>query len=207
MTLKYTINKYRRYSYWNKHQAIFIHVPKAAGTSINHAIYGRTLGHYTANELKATFPRLFERSFVFSFVRNPWDRAASAYRFAKQGRTESMGIANSEHYRVPEFETFEKFVLEWLPAQDLVNSDFVFQLQSRFIFDKNGVNLCDFIGKVETMQSDIEIVKQRLGRDFTVKEMNTTKTSTSYRGLYSLEMADVIAKLYASDISAFEYEF
>jgi glycosyltransferase involved in cell wall biosynthesis len=72
-------------------KCIFIHVPKVAGISINHAIYGITLGHYSVIEIPSKFPNLFSDSFTFALVRNAWDRLLSAYRFTKQGRTEIMG--------------------------------------------------------------------------------------------------------------------
>ena len=72
------INIYRRYISWKKAKCIFVHVPKAAGTSINYALYGRTLGHYTIEEIQSRFPKLVERLFVFSFVRHPYARLVSA---------------------------------------------------------------------------------------------------------------------------------
>src|SRR5690554_6741845 len=69
---RYKINIWRRYFNWSKANCIFVHVPKAAGTSVNKAIYGRTLGHYSACEIQEKFPKLYERVFTFSLVRNPW---------------------------------------------------------------------------------------------------------------------------------------
>ncbi|WP_445004373.1 sulfotransferase family 2 domain-containing protein [Halomonas mongoliensis] len=209
MQLKRKINIYRRYRYWSSKKCIFIHVPKVAGTSINHALYGRTLGHYTAQEIRSTFPSLFENSFSFSFVRNPWGRLASAYRFAKAGRTETMGIYKPERYQIPEFESFERFVCEWLPRKNINKLDFVFQPQSRFVTNGSGGIIVDFLGKLERLDKDIKHVEKNINRSLAIPELNRTgKVDGDMRSLYvSNEMVDVVSRIYANDIELFNYSF
>lgn len=160
--IKKEINLYRRYPYWSGLGCIFVHVPKAAGTSINNALHGRTLGHYTASEIKRKFPRLYERSFTFSLVRNPWDRVLSAYRFARSGKTESMGVENPSQYQVPAFRSFESFVLEWLPNKSIDESDFIFQPQWPFVCDDGGKVIVDHLGRFENIATTALIVKSKL---------------------------------------------
>ena len=62
---------------------IFIHIPRTGGTSIEKS-FGLTLGneekHLSAAELREKAgPEKWAQSFVFSFVRNPWDRIISLY--------------------------------------------------------------------------------------------------------------------------------
>jgi hypothetical protein len=183
-------------------------VPKAAGTSINLALYGRTLGHYRADEIRQRFPRLFERSFVFSFVRNPWDRVLSAYRFAVKGRTQSMAIRNPEQYQIAEFSTFESFVKEWLPRQDLFQSDFVFQPQYLFISNKSGLSIVDFIGRVESLSDDLLQVESRIGLSLNVRHLNRTGEVGEYRKAYNKScMVDIVGSKYRRDIAMFGYTF
>lgn len=207
--LRRRINLFRRYRYWKSAGCIFIHVPKVAGTSFNHALYGRTLGHYTAGEIRRQFPGLFDACFTFGFVRNPWDRLASAYRFARIGRTESMGINKPEQYRIPEFDTFERFVHEWLPSQDLSKADFVFQPQSFFVTDTNGKVILDFLGKLEERERGISHVEEAIKRKLNLPEMNRTKTKdTLSESLYtSDDMINIVADIYAQDIQLFGYKF
>lgn len=206
--IKYNLNIYRRYSYWKKAKCIYIHVPKAAGTSINKAVFGRTLGHYKAKEIKCKFPILFSNLLVFSFVRNPWDRVFSAYKFAKIGRTESMGVRNLEQYLIPEFESFELFVTKWLILQDINNLDFIFQPQYSFLYDKNDVLLVDYIGKVETIETGIKHIESKLHKKFNILHANKTSKGVSYREAYvTNEMIEVIRDIYFKDIELFDYEF
>lgn len=207
--VKRALNLRRRYYYWAKANCVFIHVPKAAGTSVNHALYGRTLGHYSALEIEKTFPGLFDRAFTFTLVRNPWDRALSAYQFARQGQTDSMGVQNPGQYQIPVFDSFERFVNEWLPAQDLLKTDFIFQPQSHFACDANGEIMVDFVGKVESLNKDMQVVSKRLGRNISVGKSNSTRLAgMDYRSAFtSNEMIDAISMLYRDDVDKFDYHF
>jgi len=207
--IKWTANLFRRRKYWARSNCIFIHVPKAAGTSINTALYGRTLGHYSALEIRETFPRLYERAFKFSLVRNPWDRILSAYRFAKQGGTDSMGVYMPEQYQRPEFDTFERFLNDWLTQQDLKSIDFIFRPQYIFVCDMNGRMILDFLGKTETIESDLLNVSGKIGkRIYAGKANSTNNTMDDYRFAYkSSKMIDLVYALYQEDVDKFDYQF
>ena len=207
--IKYKLNLYRRYSHWSKLNCIFVHVPKAAGTSVNKALYGRTLGHYSAGEIQTKFPGLYERAFTFSLVRNPWDRVLSAYRFACVGRTDSMGIHKSNQYRIPEFGTFERFVCEWLPKQNVENLDFIFRPQWMFVCDRAGEVMVDHLGHLEAMDATAAVLTEKLGQKITIRNENSTgNPKKGYRGAYLRpEMVDVVQSIYGHDIGLFGYEF
>lgn len=203
------LNMYRRYPYWAAKRCIFVHVPKAAGTSINRAIYGRTLGHFRARDIRRCFPELYERSFVFGVVRNPWARALSAYRFAVQGRTGTMGIRNPEMYRGPEFTSFERFLQEWLVHQeDLGSLDHVFRLQVDYLADDDGELITNYIGKVETIERDILEVGSHLGMVIELGRYNRTASTDDYRSAYENDdMIDLVRHVYRADVEKFGYEF
>lgn len=206
--VKHKINLFRRYTHWKRGGCIYIHIPKAAGTSLNKAIYGRTLGHYTADEIQSRFPKLFGKVFVFSFVRNPWDRVLSAYRFAKVGKTDSMGMYRPEQYQIPEFESFERFLFEWLAKQNVSKVDFVFQPQSKFVLGKEGKSIVDYIGKVESLDSDIRHVESVLGKSINVGRENMTSEKTDYRSAYiNDDMVELVRSLYREDVDTFGYTF
>ena len=208
MVIPHNINLYRRYPHWKRAGCIYIHIPKAAGTSINSAIYGRTLGHYRADEIASRFPKLYQKCFTFSFVRNPWSRSLSAYQFAKIGKTQTMGMSNPEKYQVPEFDTFERFLFDWLSTKNLEKEDFVFQPQYRYVLDENMKVMVDFIGKVETLEHDIKVVEEKLSKEILLKHINRTSENLDFRKAYiNSEMVDLVSRLYAEDIKLFNYEF
>lgn len=202
------VNIYRRFLYWKKRGCIFIHVPKVAGTSISSEIYGRTLGHYRATEIKRHFPRLYEDCLTFSFVRDPWDRVYSAYKFAVLGKNGSMGIADPSNYRIPEFRNFESFVLEWLAQRELIDEDPVFQPQYHYVCNDSYEIIVDEIGKFETLADDLARIGALLGLSFELEYMNRTMGLSDYRSKYSTsEMVDVVASKYRRDIAFFNYSF
>ena len=203
---RHKLNLYRRYRYWSKSGCIFIHVPKAAGTSINRAVYGRTLGHYRAVEIEDKFPGLYSDCFTFSFVRNPWDRLYSAYKFAKVGRTESMGVSNPEKYRIPEFDCFERFLFEWFYEKDINEEDYIFQPQYRFLCDDDSNLMVDFVGKIESLEEDVKFVENKLARALDIGCVNATKKSGGFEAAYtSPDMIELVRLKYNKDVELFDY--
>ena len=208
-SFRHNLNIYRRYLHWARLNCIFVHVPKAAGTSVNKALYGRTLGHYSAAKIQSKFPGLYERTFTFSLVRNPWDRALSAYRFACVGKTNSMGVRKPGQYRIPEFESFERFVCEWLPKQDIEDRDFIFRPQQMFVCDDAGQVMVDHLGRVEAMDETVKVLTERLGKKITIRNENSTGAlREDYRTAYVRpEMIDIVGSVYCNDVNLFRYDF
>jgi hypothetical protein len=200
------LNLYRRYWNWRNAGCIFVHVPKAAGTTINHALYGRSLGHYPIGEIRRAFPGLVNRCFVFSVVRNPYARALSAYRFAKAGRTADMGIAHPEKYRIPAFETFSSFVLDWLVHQDLERVDHVFRPQHRYVCI-DGIIAVDNLYKLESLSEHIPAIEQRLGRALRLEPKNVVPGGDDFRlDFRENAIRDAVFGVYRKDFELLGYE-
>ena len=72
---------------FDQHRCIFVHVPKCAGVSISRSLFGSLVGtHIAMKSFQLIYTEEeFARYFKFAFVRNPWDRLVSAYRFLKRG--------------------------------------------------------------------------------------------------------------------------
>ena len=74
------------YAGWpNENQAIFIHLPKTAGTSISKALGLVTSRHVPAEDYYVSNPNKFSRFFKFAFVRNPHVRLLSSHTFLRDG--------------------------------------------------------------------------------------------------------------------------
>ena len=94
---------------------LFVHVPKTGGTSVARALYGTEgVGHRTVREVRAELGRQrADALFSFAVVRDPVDRAASAYRYLRAGGSNALDAAFGARV-LDEFSTFEAFVLGWL---------------------------------------------------------------------------------------------
>jgi hypothetical protein len=188
-------------------KSIFIHIPKAAGTSIARAIYGMNVGHRKVLDYHAVSRKEFEQYFSFSFVRNPWDRVVSAYNFVKQGGTQYVQPLPNPIYQSNIFATFESFVTEWLPYADLTKEDVVFAPQYWYVIDKKGDIAINFIGKIETLADDIALLEQRLNITIEIQQLNKSSRVKNYRDYYNEQTQQIVADIYKKDIELFNYRF
>ena len=196
----------------HKHKFIFIHIPKCAGTTIE-----RTLYDY-ASDVSDIMPdckwsirtknlrneHLFNSIdkhndyFTFTFCRNPYDRLVSAYTFFKL----------KEKYHT--FNNFIKNSNVFKNCEKILKKDFcqttglIYHFLPGVYFIKHGV---DFIGKVENLQEDFDIVCDKIG--IPRKELSQVyKTKHKhYTEYYNDETRKIVAEIYAKDIEYFGYEF
>lgn len=188
----------------------FIHVPKAAGTSIAHAIYGHSIAHVTAAAARRYAPERWEALPSFAVVRNPWDRALSAYRFARGGGGVGQGavrITAPELYAGPAFSSFARFVEGWLAERDLDVLDHVFRPQWRYLCDDEGRAQVNHIGRFEDMQAVERHAGEVLRRPVSFGRANITSDAGGYRDAYTPELRRRIGLIYERDIDLFGYRF
>lgn len=189
---------------------IFIHIPKNAGVSVNRALHGRFMGHYTARDVSRYCPGLWAELPSFAVTRNPWARCLSAYRFATQHPPGpgAARIARPARYQGRAFETFGRFVRDWLPAKPLALRDQVFRPQSGFVCDSRGCVMVDHLGQVEDMPGLAAWLHRTLGQPVQIGHANRSAgTVWDYREAYDDDTAEIVARLYAEDIARFGYRF
>lgn len=133
---------------------IFIHIPKCAGTSVSRALYGGSLGHRSAQGLRSFDPATFDRLARFSVLRDPVARAYSAWRYCAEGGAKEGWAAPHPDYALPEFENFERFAIEWLPARNIETLDYVFRSQSGFIEGSDGTLLVEDLVTLPTLDAE-----------------------------------------------------
>lgn len=189
--------------------SVFIHVPKAAGTSISRALYGGNVGHRPARDYHRISARHFRRYFRFGFVRNPWDRLVSAYEFARSGGTPLVKPIADPVYRSDVFATFDRFVCEWLAETPLESVDVVFRPQWTFLCDDDGTLLVDHVGRTERLAEDLRPVEERLGVSIRPQRLNTNERPHpgNFRDYYTPETRDIVTETYRRDIEMFGYGF
>lgn len=199
----------RRAHDWTEAGVIFVHVPKNGGTSINTALYGRFMGHYRVRDIEFFRPDLMGKLPSFAVTRNPWARTYSAWNFARKGTAMKDGaqIRNPARYQTSEFESFERFVLEWLPRRDLSREDYVFRPQSQFLIDRCGALGVEHLGRIEDATSYLSWLEHKLGRKVEIGHLNSAAVPFAYRKAYSTEMKDVVARCYSADLGKITYDF
>jgi hypothetical protein len=223
-----------------KFGCVFVHIPKTAGQSIENfflAWHGLTwkerarllikrngdpacgpeqLAHMTAQEY-LDFGYLtsdtFDSYFKFAFVRNPWERLVSEYKFMKE-----------YHER----HSFKEFVLRGLPRESAyLDSYRHITPQCEFLYNSDGKLMVDFVGRFEHLQSDFDYVCKRLGiEDSLLPHVNSSRERHSklkkrlkrslsgrnaltkpYTWYYDTQLIDRVGEMYDADISAFGYRF
>lgn len=190
--------------YPNKHKCIFIHIPKAAGTSVTNALFGPVSRHVPYFEYERANPSKFTKYYKFTFVRNPWDRLLSAYIFLKKGGLNEMDRAWAEE-NLARFESFEQFVVEWVNEEN-VWSWAHFIPQYHFVCDKSGAMKMDFVGRQENIDKDFDVIKKQLGLEVELPVLNQTRVRSHHES-YTEETREIVARVYARDIELFNYEF
>jgi len=228
----------------HQNKCIFIHIPKVAGTSLI-SLLSDTNSAVTTNEKVMPFepdfnkfdppaPHLrardhikykhiteneFHSYFKFTFVRNPWDRIVSEYKYRRHP---------------PKYD-FKTFLFKHFPMPSWTDEYCHVIPQYDFIYDKDDNCLLDYVGKFENLQNDFYEVCQQLNlpdlklphknkslsffrRDNSLYNVLKTikdavsinqkrNTFSKYTEYYDDETKEWIAKIYEKDILAFDYKF
>jgi hypothetical protein len=195
------------YKPFDDKKAIFVHVPKCAGISVNKALFGNLAGGHTTLEqyLNIYEPKNILSYFKFTIVRNPWDRVVSAYHFLKQG---GLNKWDQEFFQkeLAAFDSFEDFVKGWLIHPENINKHHHFQVQCHYILDKRNKVHLDFIGYLENIDEDFEYICNKMKIQATLPNSNNSNRN-NYQDYYSDETKSVVAEAYKQDIELLGYDF
>lgn len=187
--------------------SLFVHVPKTAGKSIGHSIYGSDVNwnHWTAREIRQIIGRRkFNEYFKFAFVRDPWQRVYSAYLYLKQGGSMIESDQWYANHVLVDYPTFEDFVVNGLKDRRIVNQ-VLFMPQHKFVCDLSGRLIIDYVGRFENIAADYAHVCSEIGIDSQLAVENRTRNKISPVSRYSSEMVAIITDFYARDIELLEY--
>lgn len=191
---------------FSRRSCLFIHVPKCAGSSICSALFdGWMPGHLPLYWYEHQFPRMYASSFKFAFVRDPLERAYSAYAFLRGnslGRRDRAAQELVAHYR-----DFDDFIGRWLHPE-AITRQMHFAAQSDFLVDSLGRMSLDFIGYQEHLQRDFQLLCERLGIQAQLPHVNGTvhRHSTPVRELCSVRTRRLVRRVYQRDYEMLGYE-
>jgi len=209
----------------HKHKCIFIHIPKTAGMSINSFFHPEVnfyqdvpnyeilfgwcpkrqlhMQHATAKQLLETeliTEEQWNDYYKFTFVRNPWDRAYSDYKWI-QGFSGIYGGFKDFINKAGDFDQ----ILNNKSSMNYLGDHL--QLQTDF-FDFEGFYKPDFIGRFENFPKDI----LKILKDLEIKKsfdifINTSKREKDYSLFYTNTFMHLISKKYYLDIELLNYQF
>ena len=190
-------------------KSIFIHVPKCGGTSIEHVLQNESFvheqHHHTSHrELNAKYNNYFK----FSFVRNPYDKIVSEYKWFTNTEHEYPVKRVKDFYKGVDFKTFLKIFTNWPKSKSNHNpnkGDYYHGLDYMHILQP--INQMSYIGRFENLQEDFNIICNRIGitqQQLPHKYKTIHKHYTEY---YDDETRQIVAERYAKDIEYFGYKF
>ena len=201
------------------HRFIFIHNYRVAGTSIRKSLekyvkrpllrrifkemgVGNNLSHHKwktfpahikASDLRKRLPaEIYDSFYKFAFVRNPWDWQVSLYHYMCQNK-------NHHQHEIVKKLSFCEYV-DWRVNYDI-------KYQKDFIFDDNGIQLVDYVGKIESLQADFNNICDRIKVPKTILSIRNQSIHQHYKKYYSEDSKHKIETAFKEDIELFGYSF
>jgi len=178
---------------------VFIHINKTAGSSIEEALDLR-FEHKTAVEKRRELGEFrWRRAFKFAFVRNPWDRVVSHYHY--RVKTNQTGLGDGHL-------SFRDWVIAVYRDRDCryLDQPMMFQPQWAWISDVEGRLMLDFVGRFESLESDLREVSKRVAQPIRLPHLKRSER-VNYTGYYDDETRRLVAEAFHVDIVKFGYEF
>ena len=190
----------------DRYRCIFTHIPKAAGISIEAALFSEKVGHKKILWYALHDYRRFADYFKFTFVRNPFARMVSAFFFLKKGGRNQFD-ARWARQHLSAFSDLETFV-DALQDESFATPILAWQHfspQYPYVTDPSGRILVDFIGKVETIETDFQFVCSRLNVRATLAHHNQSNHK-DFRTYFNDRMYEIVYNLYKMDFTLFDYD-
>ncbi len=204
----------------DSHEFIFLRMRKVASTSmkaillpmcvpkpqgrLRHILSRAKLGwdyhnhvfraHDDIRAIKKRMPaEKFNRYFKFAFVRNPWDRLVSEYEFLLERP------AHGRHARVKKLDSFKEFIEMQIPRKDAY--------QINMLCDRKGKMIMDFVGRLENLQNDWQVVCERIDIPFTALPRRNATEHKHFQDYYDHQSRQLVARHWAREIDMFGYTF
>lgn len=205
---------------------VFVHMPKTGGTSLALALeqramkddillgdtpkaikrrrrakslnaQGRLWKHSTLADIDGVLStQAIEGMFVFTLVRNPWDRIVSYYHWLRAQSFDHPDVARAQEL------DFAGFVLH--PA---TLRTFYHNPARTYVTMSNGIEKCDAFIRLECFRDDAQCLVDHLGFELTLPHLNRSDRDRDYCQYYVAKTREAVARAFAEDIRRFGYRF
>ncbi len=206
---------------------IFVHIPKTGGTSLSLALEskamkddiligdtpkakkrrsrlkdikasGRLWKHARLTDIYGLVDQAqIEQYFVFTIVRNPWDRVVSYYHWLQGQSFDHPAV------RIAQSMPFTGFLQDGFIQRSLQND-----AAPRYVMDKDGVEQCDLYLRLERLHEDVQKLEVALGLKLgELPHDNKSQRDKEYSKYYDDTGREIIGTAFESDINKFGYEF
>lgn len=205
---------------------LFVHIPKTGGTSMALALEDRakaddiligdtpkalrrkarikgieTRGRVWKHSTLADVEELVTRNemqdlFVFTMVRNPWDRLVSYYHWLQVQTFENPAVALAQQLDFSSFLNHE-YTQNSLRANPAV----------RYVTDAAGTVHADLYIRLDQFAQDVKALEEHLGFDIKLPHANASKRDAAYQSYFSDADRALVAILCSDDIERFGFTF
>lgn len=195
----------------HRYKCIFIHIPRTAGTSVEHWIGGADWWnveprskHLLASQARSLYRPYWDDYFKFSIVRDPIDRMLSCLQYG-----EHFGISIDQENRISLDGYYRRF-----------GSDIIIEHDHRF-YERAGLiserhipgsvygnildETLDFVARYENLERDLRIVGETIGLPLTAfirSERSQRKVESA--DLHPISLCE-IEKIFRHDFERFGY--
>jgi hypothetical protein len=166
--------------------------------------------HHHPQKTIARFEEVLDKSFIFIFSRNPWDRFISSFFYSVKRynpnkphsiRKVCFNFKEDVNLFINKMKDSKKF-------EKKVIKSFHFRPQVNWLYKK-----IDFYGKYETLERDFKKVSRIIkpgSKNIELKSLNISENRNRelpYQSYFSEENIKYIGELYKEDIDYFNYTF
>lgn len=205
---------------------IFVHIPKTGGTSLALALEakamkddiligdtpkaqrrrkrvkdlqtsGRLWKHSKLVDIYGAVDQTqIEQYFVFTLVRNPWDRMVSYYHWLR-----GQGFDHPAVHMAKALD-FSGFLNDAGTRASLSGDN-----AARYVSDRGGVDRCNLYLRLEHLNADMAQLEDGIGVQFPVPPHENKSARGAYQGYYSDTDQALVGELFAEDVERFGYHF